>query len=310
MSDPTANDSNLTGRRVSPVAVAEPADEPAAERSASAHLSPTSAATFNQCPRRWQLRYVERRPDPPGLPALVGTLAHRVLELLLNEPPGERQPTRARQLAGEVWPEHAVHPDFVRLGLDPAATRAFKWQAWRAIEGLWQVEDPREVEVRATEQRVEVEVGGVPFVGVVDRLDLGPDGMIVTDYKSGRPPAPQRAGEKLDQVLLYAAAVAAATGERPVRARLLYLGAVVIEVDATADAVDRAVERLVTTWRAVEEAQAHDAFPARPGPLCGWCPYLADCPEGRDELRARARAGWYLPAHAPGLAALVGAQVA
>jgi putative RecB family exonuclease len=301
MSEPTASEADASG---------DTAPEQEAESAGGRHLSPTSASTFNQCPRRWQLRYLERRPDPPGLPALVGTLAHRVLELLLNEPPDERHPERARQLAGEVWPDHAAHPDFVKLGLDGPGTRAFKWQAWRAIEGLWHVEDPRSVEVRATEQRVEVEVGGVPFVGVVDRLESGTDGVVVTDYKSGRPPAPHRADEKLDQVLLYAAAVAAATGERPVRARLLYLGAVVIEVDATPDAVERAVARLVATWQGVEQARRSDTFPARPGPLCGWCPFLQDCAEGRDELRARARAGWYLPAHAPGLAALAGAQVA
>ena len=57
-------------------------------------LSPSGAATFDQCPRRWRFRYVERMPDPPGIDALVGTFAHRVLELLMQQVPGRRTKTR------------------------------------------------------------------------------------------------------------------------------------------------------------------------------------------------------------------------
>jgi putative RecB family exonuclease len=266
------------------------------------HLSPTSAATFNQCPKRWRYRYVEGLPDPPGIPALVGTLAHRVLELLLNEPADRRHPERARQLATEAWPAHAERSDFTELALDAAATRAFKWRVWTAIEGLWRVEDPRAVKVRATEQRLEVTVAGVPFVGIVDRVDHHADGIVITDYKSGQPPAPGRVEEKLDQVLLYAAAVADSTGERPVRARLLYLGATVVEVEATPAALDRATSRLADTWEALQAAEARGAYPANAGPLCGWCPYLDHCQEGQAGLRTRAEAGWLLPAHAPAAA--------
>ena len=46
----------------------------AAPRSAPVHLSPSSAAMFAQCPKRWRFRYLDRLPDPPGAAALVGTL--------------------------------------------------------------------------------------------------------------------------------------------------------------------------------------------------------------------------------------------
>ena len=246
---------------------------------------------FKQCPRRWRHRYVERLEDPAGPAALVGTLAHHVLELLLNEPAGDRNQARARDLAGQVWPAHAAHPEFERLGLDRDATRDFKWRVWRAIEGLWQLEDPATVDVRATEQRLEVDLHGVPFVGIVDRVDHGPDGLVITDYKSGQPPRPAQVEEKLDQVLLYAGAVAAATGEQPGRARLLYLGATIIEVDATPAAVGRAVERLRDTWDTLEAARRADEFPARPGPLCGWCPFLDRCEQGRSGVGRPSRGG-------------------
>lgn len=262
------------------------------------HLSPSAATTFTQCPRRWQRRYLERLPDPPGPPALVGTLTHRVLELLLNEPTGARTLDRARELAKVAWPEISAKSDFANLSLDADGIRGFKWRVWRAIEGLWHLEDPDGVEVEATEQRLEVTLGDVPFVGVIDRVDRVDGRLVVTDYKSGRPPRAGHVAEKLDQVLLYAGAVAQVTGEQPGRARLLYLGATEIGVDATPEAVGQAVARLSTTWGDIGTSCTTGTFAARPGVLCAWCPFLSTCAEGRADLDERVRSGW-MPVDAP-----------
>ncbi|MDH4144858.1 MAG: PD-(D/E)XK nuclease family protein [Acidimicrobiia bacterium] len=283
-----------------PAAAESPrAPRPAGE--APPHLSPSAASTFNQCPRRWRYRYVDRLDDPAGDAALVGTLAHRVLELLLNEAPADRTTERARQLAGQAWPEVATHGDFQRLELDTEATRAFKWRAWKAIEGLWRLEDPAAVRVEATEQRLEVNLGGVPFVGVVDRVDRIGDQLVVTDYKSGRPPSMRFAEEKLDQVLLYAAAVALVAGTRPSLARLFYLGTTEIGVRSTPANLDRAVGRLADTWSGVQSACSSGSFPTRAGKLCAWCPFLDRCAEGGAQVQALLEDGWQ-PVNAPALA--------
>ena len=54
----------------------------------------------------------------------------------------------------------------------------------------------------------------MPFRGIVDRLDEEGDGLVVTDYKSGKAPSARFRRGRLDQVLLYAAAVEQATGEK------------------------------------------------------------------------------------------------
>ena len=151
-------------------------------------FSPSSAGTYRQCPRRWRFRYVQKLPDPPGEPALLGTFAHRVLELLCGDPAPERTIERARKLARQVWPETAESLDFQALQLDDASQRDFRWRAWTAIQGLWSLEDPADVEVRATEQKVSANLDGVPFFGIVDRLDVDADGLVITDYKSGKAP--------------------------------------------------------------------------------------------------------------------------
>ncbi len=264
------------------------------------HLSPTAAATFEQCQRRWRFRYVERLPDPPGPAALAGTLVHRVLERLLAEPAKERQLDRARSLASEEWSAHHALPELADLGLDEHGLRQYKWKVWRAVAGLWDLEDPAAVEVLATESQLEVQLGEVPFLGVLDRVERTADGVAVTDYKSGRAPRPAYEAAKLDQVLLYAAGWREQSGTEPVRARLLYLGSRSIEAEVTSDRLDEAVGRLGSTWEALNACVSSERFEPRTGPLCAWCPYTRLCPEGSVEVRRRFDAG-LVPPDAPAL---------
>ncbi|MCP5028955.1 MAG: PD-(D/E)XK nuclease family protein [Actinomycetia bacterium] len=254
-------------------------------------LSPSAADTFRQCPRRWRFRYVERRAEPPGEAAVVGRFAHRALELLLAEAPVDRTIDRARELARHAWPETEDTDDFRELALDETAARAFRWRGWQAIEGLWTVEDPTKVNVDATEQALQAELGGVPFLGIVDRVDRTDAGLIITDYKSGKPPSARYLDDKLSQVYLYAAAVEAVRGDRPARVRLLYLGQRCVEVAARPDRVHQAVDQLRSTWDALLAACESDDFEPRTGPLCGWCPHVADCPEGHSEVSMRIESG-------------------
>ncbi|MCP3854311.1 MAG: PD-(D/E)XK nuclease family protein [Actinomycetia bacterium] len=268
-----------------------PIDLPARVPQPPSRLSPSAADTFRQCPRRWRFRYVERRTEPAGEAAVVGRFAHRALELLLAEPRAERTIDKARELAREAWPETEDTDDFRGLGLDDDGARAFRWKGWKAIEGLWTVEDPTKVEVDATEQALQAEVGGVPFLGIVDRVDRTDAGLVITDYKSGKPPSSRYLKDKLSQVYLYAAAVEVVRGERPARVRLLYLGQRRVDVAARPDKVHEAVEQLSTTWDNLVTACESDEFEPRTGPLCGWCPHVADCPEGQAEVSVRLESG-------------------
>ena len=250
-------------------------------------LSPSGAGTFEQCPRRWRLRYVERLPDPPGEAALAGSFAHRVLELLMQLDPHERTVESAKGIARAEWSGVEADPDFRALGFDETRSKHFRWKAWQAIEGLWALEDPKAVDVWATEHDVEADLGGVPFRGIVDRLDEEGDGLVVTDYKSGKAPSARFRRGRLDQVLLYAAAVEQATGEMPVHARLLYLGQRPIGIKVTREEIDSVVDKLADTWAAINTACDTDEFEPRTGPLCGWCPYVDRCPEGTKEVAKR-----------------------
>ena len=268
------------------------------------HLSPTSAAMFRQCARRWRFRYVDRLPDPPGEAALAGTFAHRVLEDLLGLEPEDRTMDRAKALAKEAWPAMQADADFKALELDDDGVRNFKWVAWRAIEGLWDLEDPKTVKIVETETEVSVEIGGVPFMGYIDRVEEGADGLVISDYKSGRAPGRRFSRDRLEQVLLYAAALAELNGTLPARARLMYLGQRIDEAEVTPESIRDVTERLAATWEDLLRRTETGEFPPEPGPLCGWCAFARHCPEGLAEVERRHLAGSLRP-DAPALAEAV-----
>lgn len=271
------------------------------------HLSPSSSSMYRQCARKWKHRYIDKLPDPPGVPALAGTFAHRVLEVLLQLPQGQRSQDEAKKIARKVWPETTADADYQALGLDSDAAKAFRWRGWLAVQGLWAIEDPDAVAVHATEHDVRVEVDGVPFRGIVDRIDVEDDGLIISDYKSGRAPSARFSEERLTQVLLYAAAVRSMTGQQPARARLLYLGQKVIEVESNDRNLELATSELSETWDSLCGDCDRGEFDASVGPLCAWCPFVSECPEGKVEVQRRSKAGM-VRADAPGLAVLAPAS--
>jgi putative RecB family exonuclease len=265
------------------------------------HLSPSSANLYQQCPRKWRHRYVDRLPDPPGEPALVGTFAHLVLEHLLQLPEGQRSQDAAKELARKHWPEIEQEADYQALQLSGDQAKAFRWKAWEAIAGLWALENPDETEVHATEHEVQVDIAGVPFRGIIDRVDVVKESLVITDYKSGRAPADRFRHRPLKQVLLYAAAVEASFGQRPLGARLLYLGQRTLGTRVTAQNLGAAVDELATTWSSLTRDCEQNEFATSTGPLCAWCPFLAECPDGQQEVISRNEAG-SVRADAPGLA--------
>lgn len=279
------------------------------ERYVPKHLSPSSASSYRECARRWKFRYVDRLPDPPGEAAVTGTFAHMVLEKLMQEPVEHRTVDRAKELAREAWPTMENSRDYRSLDLDENASRNFRWNGWKAIEGLWELEDPGKVRVAATEQDVRVEINGVPFRGIIDRVDETDDGLVVTDYKSGKAPSERFSSNYATQMLLYAAALTELEGCKPAKAQLLYLGQKVVEVEITDENLAEAVDELRTTWLAIMESCISQEFEASVGALCGWCPFVAQCPEGTEEVLRRDKMG-KLRSDAPALERIAQAEKA
>ena len=192
-----------------------------------ASLSPSSMATWRQCPKRFFFEKILRLEVEPGEAAVCGSFVHLVLEHLMGHPSGERTADVARSIAAALWPAFTDDPEtrFAELDLPPEAVKAFKQRAWAGIVGYFHIEDPNLVDVIGVEQEIRAELDGAPVYGIIDRIDRDGDGVgvVVTDYKSGKAPAwDDEREEKLGQLRTYAALLEA-TGQRVTELRLLFV---------------------------------------------------------------------------------------
>jgi len=275
----------------------------------SKFFSPSAASMWEQCPRKWWYRYVDRLPEPPpGEPLVLGTFVHAVLESLLALPGPDRTPDAARALARSEFDALVDTERWEGLGFDDDQARRFRQRAWATIEAYFAEFTPTEVDPLHQELKVITTIDGVPFIGFIDLVERGgPDGnsVVVTDYKTGKPPdnstpwAEQDRAERLLQPLWYALALVEKGQYNPAVARLLYFTAVdtstgdfepltgELAAPVTGDALDHARSELVRRWNEIGEARQQGGAEAKPGPLCGWCPFVAHCPEGSEAVRRR-----------------------
>ncbi|WP_332663611.1 PD-(D/E)XK nuclease family protein [Aeromicrobium sp.] len=151
-------------------------------------LSPSRAGDFQNCPLLYRFRTIDRLPEPADPIAVRGTLVHAVLEDLFGEAAPGRTLERAVELLPGEWEK--LRAEESRLAELFTAEQAADETAWLAscvdlLETYFGMEDPRYLEPASREDRVSYELeSGVTFAGIVDRIDIAPDGRIrVVDYK-------------------------------------------------------------------------------------------------------------------------------
>ncbi len=250
-------------------------------------LSPSRAADFLSCPLRYRLRTVDRLPEPPSADAARGSLVHKVLEELFDSPALERTLERADQLVAPAW--HALReaePELASLfgdaSVDDPEVAAWWSSCHRVLETYFTLEDPRRLEPAERELYVEAVLDSRLLLrGVVDRVDVAPDGAIrIVDYKTGRSPGEGYEARALFQLKIYALVLWRMRGVVPAMLQLVYLGNAEI-LRYTPDEQDLvATERkVVAIWTAIEEARTTGQWLPRRSALCAWCSFQALCPE-------------------------------
>lgn len=244
-------------------------------------LSPSKVATFTNCALQFRYSAVDRRPEQPSPAAVRGTLVHAALERLFALPASEREPVAAERCLVAAWEQVSATDEFAALELDEHSTHSMRTEATKMLGRYFALEDPRTVHPIGLELRLEVAIGGVLVRGIIDRLELDDDGgLVVTDYKTGRAPAPRQEGSRLSGVHIYSLMCERLFGRRPARVQLMYLGSSPqFVVTSPSDGSSRGLEqKLGAIWSAVLRACERDDFRPRPSALCSWCSYRDICP--------------------------------
>ncbi|MCL4421889.1 MAG: PD-(D/E)XK nuclease family protein [Actinobacteria bacterium] len=246
-----------------------------------ATLSPSKVSSFKSCPLAFRLSAIEHLPEAPSAPAMKGTLVHRALEhLFWNSPAGKRSVAAAMEGLEAAWGEMSADPEMAELDLGPKEREAFFADATALVRRYFEMENPDEVTAVGIELSLEASMGPVRLRGIIDRLDLDKDGeLVVTDYKTGRSPAPSHEQARMDGVHFYAYLCEQMLGKAPARVRLLYLrDGVEITAEISPQSLKGLRQRTLAVWSAIERACATEDFRPRTSPLCNWCSFKAYCP--------------------------------
>jgi ATP-dependent helicase/nuclease subunit B len=284
-------------------------------------LSATRLETFASCPRHYFLESVLQVVPRPEAERLLstdrmeyGSLVHRILERfvrpLIGLRPGEGPDDQFSEERLTVIAEEELHA----FEADGLAAPGAAWQvervrllrelrmfaaadlAWRVRQGVVteQVEHKFGYEGSAP---VAVDVPGrqpVHFRGIIDRVDVTPDGRkVVTDYKTGGPRRYLKIGEDHFQegstVQLPVYALAAGANESEVVTSEYWCVSEHGEFGRFGFPVASAeVAELSNVVGVLADAMDNAHFPANPGGShrirsgqCAFCPYDGVCPTDR-----------------------------
>jgi len=261
---------------------------PTADAPLPARESFSSLTTYEDCPRRYAFRYVERLPGefPPGQFAF-GSAIHKAFEVFVREQ--IRAGTDGAPGPGLDVLQQASNDALARAGLESEELARMLAATGPVLERFRQREAASVSVPVAAELGFGIDVAlpaegvSVRFVGYVDRVDRAPDGStVITDYKTGRP----RAQAEVDadrQLTAYAYAADRgalrdpSSGDAvPPASRLCLYFADGTEVWTTRTASDLAAfEHDLAAMATLARRREFDPRPA-PG-RCRWCEYRGTC---------------------------------
>jgi len=235
-------------------------------------LSPSQAEAYATCPRRYAF---ERRlliSDGGSKYAELGSLVHRVLEIV------ERQAVESGRDHADIATAVAVlHEEF-----DPAVFDGSPWaDSWRDraerilthLYTYWPGKGP----AVGFETAVTYALGGIEWRGRVDRAEQRADGVHVVDYKTGASAVTIDEAAAAVQLGFYALA----TGDGTAGAEFWYPGneagkrksVTVRRFDMTA------MPTVIAEMTRVQQGILAEEWPATPGEHCDRCPVRIVCPE-------------------------------
>lgn len=231
----------------------------------------------------FRLRLIDKIPEPPSAAATLGTLIHSVLEDLYDAPASERTLEAASAMIEPEWRAMlAKNSELATLHADDAALRAWFATGVERLGNYFRLENPQRLEPQAREEFVEFKLEDGPLLrGIIDRVDVAPDGSIrLVDYKTGKKPLPQYSTKEQFQMRFYALLVERLRGRRPALLQLLFLrDGATLELRPDAGDIEKVEFEIRELWNDITAAAQSGQFRPRKSKLCGWCNFQDQCPE-------------------------------
>jgi RecB family exonuclease len=249
--------------------------------------TPSRLGSWLDCPRRYRFAYVDRpmpAKGPPWAHNTVGAAVHVALAAWWSLPLDRRTPAAAGHLVRDRWTPMGFRDD--------AQAEDWRERAAEMVQRYTEGLDPADEPV-GVERTVALKTDRLAVSGRIDRLDRRGEELVVVDYKTGRHVLSTDDARGSLALAIYAAAAARTLRRSCLTVELHHLpsGSVVVwrhTEQTLARHLGRAHEIAAEAVQAQSDAQSAStpeeldaAFPPQPGPMCGWCDFVAHCPAGR-----------------------------
>lgn len=241
------------------------------------YLSASSIQTFIQCPLKFKLSRVDKIQEPPTMQTLLGNFVHDVLEHFYKEVKAEeRTVIAARASCTTIWNEGGW-ADRVAPHLGRTKMNDFRWSAWWCVENIFLLEEPQNISPVGLEYEVLGEIDGVLLKGYIDRWTEFGGRVVISDYKTGKTPAPQYMADKWFQLSLYALLIAELHKKEAFELELLYLkDGVRRKLQPSQSDFQKTKDTIITTKKEIIHSYDNDQWPTIPSNLCNWCFYKSN----------------------------------
>jgi RecB family exonuclease len=243
-------------------------------------VNPSKLQCYLDCPRQYRFRYVDHRPERRSFAfTSVGRSVHKALRDFYALEPARRTLDVLLRLLRRAWDASGFRTQ------EEAEDRFSRAEAM--LRRYFDDTDHARVRPLALESKFSVRDVNTRILvtGRVDRLDASDTGYVIVDYKTGSYRQDPRSVDESLPLSLYAMAVSGQFRQENASIVLHHLAS------GARWETQRDRARLAGDWKTlidiVDEMRGQATFPARPGPLCRFCDYLAVCPEGRTEVGDR-----------------------
>lgn len=235
---------------------------------------------FHQCPLRYRYRYLQGLKEAfRSIESYLGNTVHDVLEWLYTERDRGSEPDEdgMLELFAAGW-SGGLDGSVAIIRVDEDEESYLRTGREMLLRFFRETFARDRSETVALEQRLSVRLSNtVLFTGFADRVGRTDQGrLFVIDYKTSKSEGNGSEFSEGLQAPLYAACVLRHHGEREALAGYHYLRHGTTRwqhVD-----FERATQLLDRFLDLANQTDAAGDFPARPGILCAWCGFNAECP--------------------------------
>lgn len=243
----------------------------------SLRLSFTQLDQYETCPRKYWFSYELRIPAPVSSSLTIGSAVHEALEYFYKK-------ILQDEKAGKEFLEHAFKEAFERENKIHQNCGGKDFEVGlQALLDYYDLHGGQFKKPLAVEKSFKLRVGEHQVSGKIDRVDEGPEGVVIIDYKTGKAKDAtkkehQKFAEDSLQFSIYALAAKECFDWKLDRLEFYYL------YSNQSLATTRSDEQLVKTKEritALADQIQENHFDASPGFHCKFCDYKRICPSAQ-----------------------------